>query len=419
MIGRILTTSGSILLLFYCRSSLAAPARINLVAVSHCECPNPTEVRVELARLIPSMVVKTSGDEPNLETVKLADFGSRYAVSVGGTDRLFVDEGRRCDDRVHAVALAIAMALEPPEIGAAAGAAPASPALGPIALRNARYPASLVDRPLTLPPAMVQPFTGVGITNLENGGTGETLSFGLDIGVSRQVQLGVFFNFPINPNSSCGTFLTNLQVNLTKQLNLRFDLGAQKLLAARFPGVDESGMSTLLDYSSVGFLFGVGSPLKFKLHKMFAITSGSNSTRGSGVQPLSVDATGQRSLYPDSAVLSEDVLSVLAYDGGGSAGVVTRTALTLPIGFLFQPHDKISLGIRSGYRVIFMHLPSTPGTPTWYYVPLSFDVAVNVMRQVDIGFTAFINGYVGSPTTVFNVGYADLRVFDIWAAARF
>lgn len=268
------------------------------------------------------------------------------------------------------------------------------------------YPSSQVARPLVLPPGMFQPSVGMGITNMSSG-TGETLSVAMDFGIVRRLQAGVLGDFPINPNASFGTVLGNLQVGLASALSLRFDLGLQRISTA----IERRS------FSHNALIFGVGVPLKLKLSAMFALVSGSSTARGFASHPLLVGAA-QVSSYGGSVALSNDIFAMAFYGFSDPGGPIEVGVLTLPLGLLVQPHDRISFTARIGYRMAFAHAGHI--TPVAHFIPLAFDVVVNPVRVLDIGFTAALWGYVATDTRSSSaVGYADLRQFDIWVAARF
>jgi hypothetical protein len=280
------------------------------------------------------------------------------------------------------------------------------------------YPASRVERPLLLPPLVFEPQIGVGVTNVDNGGNGETLSFGVDAGVVKRLQLGLFFDFPLDPNADFGTFLFDVQLGLHKMVNLRFDVGAERFSVR---------LGQLGGTTKDGFVAAVGVPVKIKLHRMLAFVSSDSSARGFGPQPLQASKDGKTSAYGAGVIFSNDLVALWVADTG-SAGIGSTSlfgALMLPVGFIFQPHDRISFGVRSGYRLAFFHTfgdgaPSR--TPLVHYVPLALDLVVNPIRQLDLGFTAFLFGFVGSqnllPSGASGPGWADLRQFNFWVAGR-
>jgi hypothetical protein len=99
--------------------------------------------------------------------------------------------------------------------------------------------------------------------------------------------------------------------------------------------------------------------------------------------------------------------------------------MMLPVGVIFQPHDRISIGVRTGYRLAFSHTfgeGASGKTPLEHFVPLSLDLVLNPIRQIDLGFTAFLFGFVGSqdllPSGASEPGWADLRQFSFWVAGR-
>jgi hypothetical protein len=89
------------------------------------------------------------------------------------------------------------------------------------------------------------------------------------------------------------------------------------------------------------------------------------------------------------------------------------------VGLLVQPHDRVSLGVRTGYRMLFQHRTGMDDELT-HFVPLAIDVVVNPIRQLDVGFTVLFPGRVdnGGNDTLPKVGWGDQRQFNIWVGGR-
>jgi hypothetical protein len=228
------------------------------------------------------------------------------------------------------------------------------------ATKGGEYPTSFVERPLVLPPMLMQPEFNVGIQNASIAGqsaTGESLNFGFDMGVIDKVQAGVLLTFPVNPNADFGSFVIGGQYNVMDFLNARVDLGAAKL-----------GDST-------GFTFGIGAPVKYKVSPMVALTSG----------------------RPYSYGFSYDIIT-FAFINGAKAGI-----LTLPVGVLVQPHEMIGLQLRTGVRVGFADASGTA-------VPLGIDAMVNIIKIIDVGVSFDLAGSTDD--------YAASKTVGIWAQAR-
>jgi hypothetical protein len=158
---------------------------------------------------------------------------------------------------------------------------------------------------------------------------------------------------------------------------------------------------------------------------MLAFVSSDATARGFGPQPIQASKDGKVSSYGAGIIYSTDLLSMWVADTGSSTSSSTTllAAMMLPVGLLFQPHDRISFGLRTGYRLAFSHSFGdgvTGRTPILHYVPLSLDLVVNPIRQLDVGFTAFLFGYVASQYMPGGSGpdWADLRLFSFWVAGR-
>jgi hypothetical protein len=108
-----LTTLVAIALLAFGPTASAAERRLRLDVFGMC--PNVTELRVELARLLPDLIVK-----PNFQdapTMAVGDIGARYIVSYGKNKVDLEDASRNCDERARTAAVFVATLLSPPKIG--------------------------------------------------------------------------------------------------------------------------------------------------------------------------------------------------------------------------------------------------------------------------------------------------------------
>jgi hypothetical protein len=291
---------------------------------------------------------------------------------------------------------------------------------------KAHYPSSLVERPMILPRLMFEPQLDVEITNTNSqnnggivspGGVGETFGFGLDVGLARRLQAGVFFAIPLHPVADFGDFVANLQANLVPHaLNFRFDIGAERI----------AGNSGHID----SFIFGLGLPYKAKLARYFAFIGGSTRARGFGYPLLTASPTS--GVFSGAALFSNDVFTLQVFcapvgTGGGCVNVV-EGALHLPFGVLIQPHPIVSFAVRTGYRLVFQtaSFGGASTSVTEHFVPLAFDLTFCIARIIDLGFTAFLHGFItGSGTGAGGIninirgGYADLQRYDVWMALRF
>jgi hypothetical protein len=278
-----------------------------------------------------------------------------------------------------------------------------------------RYPESQIERPMILPRRLIQSTLETGVTVASDGvvyasdttvfgGTpGETLAVGLDVGLTRRLQAGIFLSFPLAPNGGFGAFLANVQLGLAPWLNLRVDLGAAQVFVRGDAGP--------------GFVVGFGAPIQRRLTRRLAFVSGSTAARGFGSQPLIADRWGA-SLYGVGDTFSNDLFTLRVLDFAGAR--VTAGALSLPVGLLIQAHSKLSIGLRSGYRLTFVRGTAFPGTMWTHYLPFALDFAIHIIRRLDFGVSASLAGFISSSNAGAKpVNYPDLRQVDIWLAARF
>jgi hypothetical protein len=273
------------------------------------------------------------------------------------------------------------------------------------------YPTALIDRPMILPSRMTQVAAGVGLTNYSppdtvypnDGATALLLSLGADVGITRRIQLGAFLSLPMYPQPQFDTFVANLQVGLTGWLNLRVDVGAKR--------VDGFGDYSANSFAKSGFLAGLGLPIRRKLNRMFAFVSGSPSAYGFGNQPLVMRQQHPYYEYLGGGFInSSDLLAIWASD------TYVIGALTLPIGFLFQPIPQLVFGWHLAYRFAFTQ-DALGETHQAHAVPLRLDVAVT-LRHIDVGFIATILGTFQDPYAG-EIGWGGAQQYDFYVQGRF
>jgi hypothetical protein len=279
-------------------------------------------------------------------------------------------------------------------------------------------PTSLVERPLTLPRAMIQPTLEGNLSNSlryydpDLNHLGGSLGFGVDIGISSRIQAGFFFTLPLSPIANLGQVVANLQASLVRNLfNLRVDLGVQRL----------SQRSPFGNNHSDWLVLGIGLPLRLKLHSMVALVAGSTTARGFGTPPF-LAPQGDDWVNWSGAFASNDVLALFA-----TSSLVNGSVL-VPFGLLIQPHPIVSFGGRAGYRYAFFRSSSGP-TLHYHFVPVAFDLTITVGQSVDLGFTATILGPVSNdqrslpPGVYFLIPptsyWREFQSYDFFVAARF
>lgn len=99
-----------------CPAALAQARRPVLIA-GEGDCPSPAHVAQILKAMLPLREVAV-GSAPGGDAVIVSvwDREQRYGVRVDGTTRDLSDERRRCEDRARAIALIVALAVEPPSV---------------------------------------------------------------------------------------------------------------------------------------------------------------------------------------------------------------------------------------------------------------------------------------------------------------
>jgi hypothetical protein len=271
---------------------------------------------------------------------------------------------------------------------------------------GADYPIPLVERPLVLPPRMVQPALGIDVANSDNrslAATGETLAFGADVGIVRRLQAGAYFAFPLNPVANLGTFLANVQLGLHRDVSVRLDVGMTRL-------------SSSIDGSRKDFLtLALGLPWRVRLRRRLALVSGSTSALGFG-PTLHVGKNTPISFagYQGNAVTNHALVTLL---GDGNGQLLTAQ---VPLGLLVQPHRVLALTASVAYRAII----ALPNGTVLHTLPVDGDVVATVVPRLDAGFHVELVGFLGGTyayngaSTTHASWFADTRIFSLFVRGR-
>lgn len=258
------------------------------------------------------------------------------------------------------------------------------------------YPPSYVERPLVLPERMGQPDLSLGITNYRTGGTTETgtdLNIGFDAGVLPRLQTGLMLNLPLSPQGGFGMLVGDVQYSLASFANLRFDVGAAKLTQA----MPAAGNQIAIQ-DTTGFVWGAGIPMKWKLGERVAVTSGRSYAL----------AFGTPSKTNGYLTTSDDIVTMTSGSFTTPGGTISSTVWTfgLPVGILAQVHDRIGVGVRSGFRVLRANRMADDTA-----VPLAFDLMIHPTSPFDLGFTFELPGWTSD--------YGAIKTANLYALARF
>ena len=225
------------------------------------------------------------------------------------------------------------------------------------------YSTVLIDRPLTLPPQMLQLEAAASLTHFGNAvdpapSNTEALQFAADYGVLHHLQAGAVVDVQVSPSSDFARGLLTGQYQLLAFAAVRLDLGAQRV-----------------DNGDLDFAFGVGVPFHLKVTDTLALVSS---------RPYAYGA-------------EDDLFSFRA--GHGSISEVR-----LPVGVLYQVNSYVAVVGRTGIR----------NQGSAYFVPLGVDATVSVSR-LDVGVTLDLAGQV-SPSN--GNGYFDLLTVRGFAQVR-
>jgi hypothetical protein len=87
-----------------------------LAIVVEGACPDREALTVQMSELLPETRIE---NRPDAMIMRVRDLGSRYAVSVAGSERQFPDALRDCSERARVAAAFVLIILEPPSLAAA------------------------------------------------------------------------------------------------------------------------------------------------------------------------------------------------------------------------------------------------------------------------------------------------------------
>jgi hypothetical protein len=214
---------------------------------------------------------------------------------------------------------------------------------------------AIIDRSLSLDPSTLQLAASAALVHYSNvpdplPSNIESLEFGADFGISKDLQAGAVADIAVSPSSEFSRGLLSGQYQLLEFAAFRLDVGAQRT----GPGGD------------IDFAFGAGVPLRLKLTETLALISS---------RPFAFGA-------------EDDLFSVRA--GSGK----TITEYRVPLGILYQLDKHFALSGRTGYR----------SEDTASFVPFGADLMLTV-RFVDFGVSFDLAGQIGPDGSP---GYFDL-----------
>jgi hypothetical protein len=226
-------------------------------------------------------------------------------------------------------------------------------AIGPAAADDSAT--ALIDRSLSLNPSTLQLAASAALTHIGNTvdpapSNIESLQFGADFGIMKNLQAGAVVDIAVSPSSEFERGLLSGQYQLLEFAAFRLDLGAQRTASG----------------GDIDFAFGAGVPVRLKLTDTLALISS---------RPFAFGA-------------EDDLFSVRV--GSGK----TITEYRLPLGILYQLDKHFALSGRTGYR----------SEDSASFVPFGADLTLTV-RFVDFGVSFDLAGQVGPDG---GPGYFDL-----------
>lgn len=279
----------------------------------------------------------------------------------------------------------------------------------------------LLTRPVTLPRGSVD-LTLHGTysnwyigptTEVPSTWTGGTFALAVDFGVTDSLQLGLAAAFPISPAHSFGSVIGSALVAVDGDAAVRFDAGLERV------GLNGSDLP-LSSTHSTRYFGGIGARLRFPVLPTIAFVVG----RAGAVEFGAFNNVGDgQAAYYTGASMSPAGSADLVAISGGDAQTPTRIAVSVPAGFLVQPHPAVAVTIQSGYALTTLASntsSSASGTPVSHYVPLDVELAVSTpLPALELGTRLLFSGCVGqSGMSGREPGYFDQRSLMFWLRLR-
>jgi hypothetical protein len=274
------------------------------------------------------------------------------------------------------------------------------------------FPTALIDRPLTLPRGAVEVNALVNYSDWnEDGGsaTGESGVLGIEIGATRDVQIGFAAALPLNPGFGFGSLVGSVLVNLGPAA-AHFAAGYERLGVV---GVSSGGGAPTSD--SFGLLFGsVGVPVKLRLAPGIAFVSGTTSAFKYAF-PVNLGAVGV-GVYEGGAIncfSCGDLVTVAHATSGGNGALVN---VNVPIGLLFQVAEPLSVTLFTGYHAVFE--VGGNSSESIHFIPIGVEAVLSPSAGGEFGVSFMLPGEVAQSSGT-ALGYADVRNVAAFLRLRF
>jgi hypothetical protein len=180
---------------------------------------------------------------------------------------------------------------------------------------------------------------------------------------------------------------------------IRFDVGYDRAVVQGGGASDATGFIT----------FGLGVPFESRLSHNVSFVSGRVGAMNFAHFLTAAPAGG--SIYfgaGEFSFASADLFTLTkAFDGSSLISV------NLPAGLLVQVADPLAITLRTGYQALI----ATEGGFTEHFVPLGFDAVLSPSRDLDLGVSFLLPGYVGGTGNIFG-NYTDTRIVSFWLRLR-
>ena len=212
-------------------------------------------------------------------------------------------------------------------------------------------------------------------------------------------QLGLALALPIQ-GFTFGSIYGSAAAMIEKQIAVRFDIGYDRVV------IQEQQVASA---SASGLLtFGFGVPFEARITHNVSFVSGRvgamNFAHFVEISQVGLD------FYQGAAVpfASADLFAISkAFDGG------TRVMVNIPFGILVQVADPLAIVFRSGYQAFIF--PDNGAAQ--HFVPLGFDATLSASRDLDLGASFLLPGYVGG-SDITGATYTNAGIIAFWLRFR-
>jgi hypothetical protein len=266
------------------------------------------------------------------------------------------------------------------------------------------HPQPIIDRPLVLPKgasevALRSDFTSIGPAGA-SAAYGFAGSASIEVGLGK-AQLGLDLSVPIE-GFTFGSIYGSAAAALQPQMAMRIDVGYDREVQDRGPSrpVEAEGLVTV----------GIGLPFEVRLARNVSFVSGRVGAM-SFAHFVNFTQNAEFSYVGAGAVpfASSDLFAVTHFLDGA-----TQISLHLPVGILVQAADSLAISFRTGYQTLIF----ADNGANAHYVPIEGDATLSPTRNLDIGLSLLLPGFIAGTGGLAGGRYTDTRIGSLWLRLR-